>query len=287
MIQFRTEFESACAAQFAPDSKIGIYCSLAPDGWPHLSLITSINVKTKTSYMWGQFSQGLSKEYLRGNAKTGFLVVSADQYWWTGKSLHTGTAEKGEDYEYYNNKPFFRYNAYCGIGRIHYENLVDVSAGEKLPALAFASGFCVSKLLRGAAARCSGGDAGQRTKGAPAGKLGPYGLQLLSKLMTLKFLAWVDSDGFPRIIPALQGTAVDADRLVFAAFPYGELLAAIPEGAKAACFLVNLDLESLLVQGRWEGVRRFGGLRGAVFTVDKVYNSMLPLNGYVYPPPGQ
>jgi hypothetical protein len=105
MVRFSGEFEEICVKKFEPDSKIGLFASVSPEGYPHPALITSLSVKNKGTLMWGQFSRGLSKTYLADNPKTGFLVVSPDQYWWTGKALHSGSAVKGEDYEYFNNKP--------------------------------------------------------------------------------------------------------------------------------------------------------------------------------------
>jgi hypothetical protein len=278
MMVFNKEFDKVCAEKFESDSKIGILSSVSSDGYPHMSLISSLSVKSKDVLMWGQFSQGLSKAYLKDNPKTGFLVVSPDQYWWTGKALHTETAIKGEDFEYFNNKPLFRYNSYCGFGAVHYGTLQDVSVGEKLPLLRVALGFLRSSIMKGAVKTQAGTDP------AVPQRMPPYGINLGSKLGGLRFIAHVDTDGFPRIIPALQGCAVDGNRMVFSAGPYGELLEQIPRDAKAAVYLANLDLESLLLQGRWTGMGRYGGQRGAVFEIEKVYNSMLPIGGYIYPP---
>jgi hypothetical protein len=44
-----------------------------------------------------------------------------------------------------------------------------------------------------------------------------------------------------------------------------------------------MGLTSILLQGTWAGVKSYGGVKGAVFEVEKVYNSMLPVGGYVYP----
>jgi hypothetical protein len=278
MVRFSKEFEDICVKKFEPDSKIGLLSSVSPDGYPHLALITSISVKTKKTLMWGQFSRGLSKTYLADNPKTGFLVVSPDQYWWTGKALHSGSVVKGEDFEYFNNKPLFRYNSYCGFGAVHYGEIEEVSLGEKLPLPKIVLGSLKSGLLKKTEAKQRPGS------GGPVEKIPPYGRKLCSNIACLKFVAWVDADGFPRIIPALQGLPLDANNLVFSASPYCELLKTIPPEAKAAVFLANLNLESLLLQGRWIPRSRGGRFRGGIFAVDKVYNSMLPLNRYIYPP---
>ena len=59
MVLFRDEFEEGCKKVFESDSKIGLLCSIASDGYPHISLISSINIKDSTTMMWGQFSRGL------------------------------------------------------------------------------------------------------------------------------------------------------------------------------------------------------------------------------------
>jgi len=280
MITFRKEFEDDCSKVFESDSKIGLLCSIADDGFPHIALISSISVKDPKTLMWGQFSQGLSKDYLKDNPKTGFLVASPDQRWWTGKALHSGTAIKGEDFDYFNNKPLFRYNSYCGFGVIHYEELVDISAGEKLPLLKIAMGFMISGALkRKALSHNSIANGDKITGGMP-----PYGINLASGLACLKFAAFIDSDGFPRLLPVMQGRPADENTLVFSSSPYTDLLRQIPDGAKTAVFLANLDLESLLLQGHWFRIGKNNHYRGAILEIEKVYNSMLPISGYIYPP---
>jgi hypothetical protein len=82
----------------------------------------------------------------------------------------------------------------------------------------------------------------------------------------------------------MQGQPLDANSLVFSPGPYGDMLRQIPAGAKTAVFLANMDLESLLLQGRWNKAEKKGRLKYCCFEIDKVYNSMLPLCAYVYPP---
>jgi hypothetical protein len=284
---FRKEFEESCRKQFESDSKIGLLCSVAPDGYPHIALITSLSVKDRKTIMWGQFSQGLSKTYLKDNPKTGFLVVSPDQRWWSGKALHTGTVVKGEDFEFFNNKPLFRYNSYCGFGAVHYGKLVDVSVGEPLPLLKIALGFLHSGALRSGALGSGGVKKllASHTEDNAIQKMPPYGLELASGLACLKFAAFVDTDGFPRLFPVMQGRPAGHNALVFSPSPYTDLLVQIPAEVKSAVFLANLSLESLLLQGCWFNTEKGGRLKGAVFEIDRVYNSMLPVSGYIYPPP--
>jgi hypothetical protein len=270
MIKFEKKAEEICFKKFEPDSKIGLLASISPEGYPHVALISSIMLKSETAIMWGQFSQGLSKKYLKDNPKTGFAVVSADQVFWTGKALHTGETVKGEDFEWFNNKPMFRYNSYFGIGVVHYEDIIDISVGEKLPIVNILCGNIVSNYAKLFA-----------EKSDERQLIPKFGLKLAKNLMTLKFISYVDKDGYPRIIPALQGVPGAGNRLVFSLSVYPELLKEIPDGAKAAVFLGSLDLTSVLLQGTFEGIKSFGGAKCAVFKTEKVYNSMVPIGGYI------
>jgi len=273
MTEFQKEFEDQCAAQFASDTKIGLLTSIAPDGYPHTALITTITVKSKTSFMWGQFSSGLVKDYLAANPKAGFLVISPDQHWWTGKSLHTGTAIKGADFDFFNNKPTYRYNAYYGIGVVHYHDLVDVSRGQA---------FDMQEIIAGVTQAAA--IAPQAARPAALAKMPPFGMALAADPGTMKFISYVDADGYPRIIPAFQSVPADAGRFVVAPSPNADLLEKIPPGAKVALYLVNLSCQGILAQGVWPGFTETGGLRGAVLDIDKVYNTNLPLCRYIYPP---
>jgi hypothetical protein len=270
MIKFEKTAEEICFKKFEPDSKIGIIASVSPEGYPHMALISSIMLRDKASIMWGQFSQGLSKKYLKDNPKTGFAVVSVDQFFWTGKALHTGEAIKGEDFERFNNKPMFRYNSYFGIGVVHYEDLIDISVGEKLPIAKILYGNILSNY-----AKLFAGKSDEKQL------IPKFGVKLAKNLMTLKFISYVDKDGYPRIIPALQGVPAAGNRLIFSLAAYPELLNEIQVGAKAAVFLGSLDLTSILLQGTFEGIKSFGGAKCAVFKTEKVYNSMVPVGGYI------
>jgi hypothetical protein len=272
MVVFNKELEDRCFSAFEPDGKIGILSSIAPDGYPHMALISTIMAKTKTSIMWGQFTQGLSKQYLNDNKKTGFLVLDAGMNWWTGKALHTDAQRKGEDFVRYNDKPMYRYNSYCGIGIVHYEDIVDVSVGAKLPVLKIALGALKSSYIKTFI-----------KKDRSVKKLPDFGVKLAKRVNSLEFISYVDTDGFPRVIPALQGVPVDNNKLVFSTALYPELLKQIPAGAKASVYITSLDLVGFLCQGRWLGIKKYGGADGAVFEIDKVYNPMVPVPRYVYP----
>jgi len=276
-LSFRNEFDENNKKAFESDGKTGLLCTVAPDGYPHISLISSISVKNKKTLIWAQFSQGLSKKYIIDNAKTGFLVVSPDRFWWTGKALYTGSRVKGEDFDYFTSKPLFSGD----IIAVHYEDLFDVSAAEKLSPAKIALGFFLSGVIKSSVLKNVAQEPGERK----IEKMPPYGVTLAGNSTSLKFVAYVDTNGYPRIYPCMQGQATDANRMVFSSFPYGELLRQIPQSAKTAVFLANPEpeQENLLLQGRWFNTVKGTRLKNSLFEIDKVYNSMLPTSGYIEP----
>ena len=281
-LSFRKEFDENNQKAFGNGKKTGLLCTVAPDGYPHISLISSISVKNKKTLMWGQFSQGLSKEYIKDNAKTGFLVVSPDRFWWTGKALYTGSTVKGEDFNSFIESPLFCSNSSDGFGTVHYEDLFDVSAGEKLPSFKISFGFFLSGRIKNSVQKNVAFLKPAHEQGdSKIEKMPPYGIKLACTPKSLKFAAYIDTNGYPRIYPCMQGLAADANRMVFSSVPYGDLLKQIPQGAKTAVFLANQEQENLLLQGRWFNTVKGDRLKNSLLEIDKVYNSMLPASGYI------
>jgi len=119
----------------------------------------------------------------------------------------------------------------------------------------------------------------------PETVLKPWSEKLLTRLGTLKFLAYVGGDGYPAIVPVVPCQAAGDGRLVFAPTVCRAELDAIPCGATLAVFALNLKMESVLVRGRFNGYRRYLGLRAGTIDIDWVYNSMPPMQGQIYPVP--
>lgn len=258
---------------FEEDAKIGLLATIDPRGLPHVSLITSLQLKSSDQLMFGQFSEGLSKTHVKGNPHTGFLVMNLKKELWRGKARWTAETKSGEDYEMYNRKPMFRYNSYFGIHTIHYLDLVELSAKESLSTAGIAAGSLVTTLARRLAAAEQ-----------PEKVLKPWAEKHLTNLGTLKFLSYIGEDGYPAIIPVVPCQAAGEGRLVFAPTVHRAELAAIPAGATLAILALNLQMESVLVRGRFSGYRRYLGLKAGAIDIDWVYNSMPPMQGQVYPP---
>ncbi len=268
MIQLSKEGMSA----FEESAKIGLLATVDLRGLPHVSLITSLQLKSSGELMFGQFSEGLSKKHVKSNPHTGFLVMNREKELWRGKARWTGERKSGEDYEMYNRKPMFRYNSYFGIHTVHYLDLVELLGKESVSSAGIVAGSLVTMLARNLAA-----------SERPETILGTWSEKHLTRLGTFKFLSYVGEDGYPAIVPVVPCQTAGNGRLVFAPTVHRTELAAIPAGATLAVFALNLKMESVLVRGHFGGYQRYLGLKAGTIDIDWVYNSMPPMQGQIYP----
>jgi hypothetical protein len=257
---------------FARDAKIGLLATVNADGQPHLTLITSIQARGPRELTFGQFTEGLSKTHLRHDPKAGFLILTPDRNVWRGKARWTHAMKAGADYELYNRKPMFRYNAYCGIHTVHYLDLVDLAGKERLSK----TRLLIETLALTLARRLIGRREHRRA-------LSPWAQRHLATVTTLKFAAWVAEDGYPVITPPIACRAIDGGRLALRSIRARRGLDGPTDGQRVAVFAVNQQMESVLVRGRFTGWRRHAGLTTGALDVDWVYNSMPPKQGQIYP----
>jgi len=256
-----------------PAMKIGLLATVNPEGLPHVTLISSLMACSPEQLSFGQFTEGLSKKHILDNPKTGFLIMGLDKTLRRGKATYTHSTREGKEYDYYNNLPTFRYNAYFGVHTVYYLDLVSQMGVESLP-----MNQVVLAAVQTALARRLGGE---KVSQAP---INPWTRAFLNKLDNLKFLSYVGEDGYPVLIPAIQAQCLDEEHILFSTSVYKDELEAIPAGDSLAVFGMALTMEDVLLRGVYQGFRRVGGIRIGVVKVDYLYNSMPPVPGQVFPP---
>ena len=118
--------------KFETSYKIGLVATVEENGDPQLSLLSTLMAKSDSQMMLGKFIHGESKENILRDPKVGFLIMSLEKEFWTGKMTYTDMLTNGEDYEMYNHQPLYRYNSYFGIDSVYYFDLAEISEGKKL-----------------------------------------------------------------------------------------------------------------------------------------------------------
>lgn len=267
-----TRFEENDLKEFEPEAKVGIIATVNPEGLPHITLITSLQAKSVDRLTFGQFCEGLSKQHVKTNPKTGFLIMTMDRSLWRGKARWTHETQHGEDYDMFNSKPMFRYNAYTRLHTIHYMDLVETYGREKLLLVRITCASLLTKIAKSAS-----------LTGQSERVLNPWTEDLFNRLDIVKFLSYVGPDGFPALIPLIQCQASDSGRLAFSPAAYSSELKALKKGMHIAIFGLTLDMEDVLVRGVFTGYDRCRGVRLGCIDIDWVYNSMPPKQGRIYP----
>jgi len=255
-----------------PNEKIALVATINEDGLPHVTLLTSLLALDDTHMALGEFSKGVSKEYIKKNNEIGFCILTMNMDMWRGKARYTHSATEGPEYEMFNEFPMFRYNTYFGINTVHFFDLEQVNEKERLPLGAIAKATIATLLSK------------WKAKQQKAEKpLGVFGFELFNRLDALKFAAWIDSDGFPKIVPVLQAKASDPGTIVFSPLAYTEELLQLKQGTPVAIYALTVKMENILTRGIFNGYKRYAGIKLGLCDVNWVYNSMPPVHGQIYP----
>jgi len=253
---------------FEPDGKVGLLATINNEGLPHLTLITAMRAPDTEHLTFGQFCEGLSKEYAEKNKKAGFLLMSLDKVLWRGKAVWTGKTNTGPENDIYNAKPMWRYNAYFGIHTVHYLDLVGTTRALKLPMGKIVTGVIKASLRKGTFSGNGRAEA-----------MNAWTRAFISKTGNLKFISYIAEDGFPVIIPCLSAAAAGAGTIYVPGAEFKDDIKGIPEGSITCLFTMSLDMEDVVVRG----VFQHAGSGGTI-QVDWVYNSMPPVAKQIYPP---
>ena len=267
-----TTFSPEEIETFSPTMKIGLLATVNPEGLPHLTLVASLQANSPTQMIFGQFTEGLSKEQILKHPKVGWLIMTLDRQIWRGKATFTHTAKQGPEFEMYNNTPMFRYNAYFGVHTVFFLDLLEHTGGQPLPMGRVVLAAIQTMIARTIAARH-----------AQEPVLNQWTCQLMNKIDNLKFLSYVGPDGYPVIIPTIQAMTAGSDQIVYSAAAFRDDLLAIPQDATVAVFGMSLQMEDVLLRGDYQGLRTIAGVRCGSVRVNWVYNPMPPKPQQIYP----
>jgi len=252
--------------------KIGLIATVNDQGLPHLTLISSLMACSPTQMVWGQFTEGLSKTFIRQNPKTGFLIMSMDKHLWRGYATFTHSAQNGAEFDVYNNQPMFRYNAYFGVHTVYYMDLESHSGEQILP---------MNKIIFAAVQSLMARSLGKKMSRERI--LNIWTTNFINQLDGLKFISYIREDGFPMIIPVIQAQCLDGEHVLFSTSAYRDDLSSIPVGKTVAIFGMSLSMEDVLMRGIYQGIRRMGSIRCGIVGINWVYNAMPPVPQQIYP----
>ena len=253
---------------FEKSEKLGVVGTVDDQGDPHLTLLTTIMAKGDREMVVGVFTKGLSKENMQKRNKCGFIIMGLDMHFWTGIMTWKDVKTEGEEFVKYNNMQMWRFNTYFGISKVNYFDLNGISDKRALEVPKIAVNE-IRAVLSKPFLKYAGKEQVLR----------PYATALFNGLDHPKFLSYIDADGFPVVVPAVQAQEVGTNTIVFTAAPYKDDFAGLQPGARVCMMALSTAMESVVVKGTFSGFK--GGI-GRV-KIDRVYNSIPPISRYIYP----
>ena len=262
------------------DLEVGLklLATIDPRGWPHITMISFNRAKTPEQVVWGEFTVGTSKRNVLQNPKQGAFYMNAVMpfKFLQAKITFDHRVKGGEDCEYFSRGQMLRYNTYMNVKKAYYNSVKAATPVIDLKILPIAKGLILNLFAK------------NKAKGPNAEeKLPKLAYDLYNNPFNPKFISFLDpDDGYPLIIPCFQLRAPDRSKLIFPYSQFKEELELLKEGAHVSTFAViaeEIELISMVIQGTFTGMQKFGNVKCGVIQIDEVYNSMPPLSGVIYP----
>lgn len=254
-----------------PEIMAKIVGTIDSSGDPHITLISSNKAVNEETVKWGQFAEGLSKKNILDNPKQGLLFMTAETpfKFLQIKADYDFCSIEAEDAADFNQTDLMRYNVYMRVYKTYFSKVKAASVIQDIKLFGIIKGI-IANLF---------GKRKYKT-GKLEERLPKFGMELFNGPIFPKFIAYLDpKDSYPVIIPCFQARAIENKTIIFTLSQFKDDLRNIPEKAKVAVFVMDFEMESLLVKGTFQG---FSGTRG-IIDIEKVYNSMPPRQGYIYP----
>ncbi|NVM05053.1 MAG: hypothetical protein HWN67_22210 [Candidatus Helarchaeota archaeon] len=254
--------------QFLPDMMIKILATIDENQKPNLVFINSFEAKDNKTLMFAEFIYGKSKKNLEKNIKCAVNFLTLDNNNWIVKGDFTHWEYEGKNYEYFNLKPLFKNNAYTGITRV---GLIDVKK-VIAPNTAVKTDRKIAKIIKNFVKE------GKADSNKP--NIMPTMVEKIFKAKSnLKFISYIDEDGYPMIIPTMELLPVNRNRLVFTPSILQDAFLKIKPGTFMACYGMSLEIMMYLVRGTFQGIQEYGGISIGTLDIEEVYCSMAPKAG--------
>jgi hypothetical protein len=211
--------------------------------------------------IFGEFLMWKTKDNLLGNSHVAAAAVNTKLRAAVLTGDFRGFEASGPYKDAIDGSPLMRYNAYSGVRSA---GIIDVRECGSLRS--FVGGMALDLM------RVRTRKGGVSSEGVVIHKLVR---EKFLKLTSIKGLAVMGDDGYPRVYPALAVASAGETGFVVRSSVYRRDLEAIEMPCQAAMCVVTMDAMSYKVKGE---VSSLGG-GGFLFRVHEVFNAMPPLAG--------
>jgi predicted pyridoxine 5'-phosphate oxidase superfamily flavin-nucleotide-binding protein len=242
--------------------------TLSVEGVPNVVPIISLQAADERTVIFGEFMMWKTRRNLEVNPRVSVAVMT-DSQGWVIKGDFLEFQRSGPHFDQIMAGDTFRYNAYAGI-----RNAGVIRVGSVVRAFALSR---LAVLLDMARAKWFARSARKRSVN---GVTVPIQVrQKFARLQAAKFLAYLDSDGYPDIVPVLSLVPADEQTFVFSGGPAEPALAALSARARVAASVLTFEPLAYQIKGEFLGTERSLGRLAGVLAIQEVYSASPPLPG--------
>jgi len=275
LVQWNSEANEDAIEFTQPDIMLKLVSTIDERGWPHITMISSNRIISNKKIVWGAFTEGLSKKYVKENPKQGIFYMTAEMpfKFIQVKANFTHTSKEGPDLEHFNQSQLMRYFTYVRTHTAYYNTVIAATSVRDLPLFGIVKGILKNLIAKG----------GAKTK-LPEKRLNVIGYKLFRDMIAVRVISYIDpNDSYPIMIPVIQLQAADHNRLVFPPSILKEDLMKIPDDAKVAVFGMNFEFVNQVIKGTFLGYKKYRGIKLGTIEIEEIYNSCPPVTGVIYP----
>jgi len=264
------ELPPAALAVYKQEQVAKFLATASAQGVPNVALIVSQMPAEPGRVVFGEFMMVKTQANLAENQKVASLAISEKLEMGGFKGDVTGWTRTGPYIDLINSIPFFRYNAYAGIHNVATLDIKEIlPLPEKLTMVTAGREFMAIRTR------------GRIGRGEPVGGVvTPEPVRdKFNGIMSIKVLAFMDSDGYPNVVPLFGVMFRTPGELRFKVSPYNEVVRGLELPCKVALNVLTLDLMTYQVKGTLLRFDKRVGMETGVVRIEEVYTSMPPLVG--------
>ncbi len=266
--QITTRLADEDIPEFKPDIMVKLLATIDAQQRPNLVLIVSLEAKDNETLMFAEFIHGKTKKNVELNPKCTAAFMNLGYDYWVVKGDFTHWAYEGTDFEYYNEKPLFKNNAYLGITRVGYISIKQVIPKRKIkmkrPLLRLLKNYMKE----------------QKETETNEDKLPSFVKKIFRAPSNLKYIAFVDKDGYPLIIPTLHLIPTETNQLIFTPSAFKQDFTNLSPGMMVAAFALNIEeLLMYQIKGTYRGFQSYQDTDVGCINIEEIYCCMPPKAG--------
>jgi len=242
-----------------------------PDGIPNVVPVLTLKAADPTTLIFARMMVWKTLSNLKATGVATACCFGPASDYWRVRLEFVEMVESGPYLDEFNRMALFRYNAYAGATEVGVFRVREVSPPRKMR--------WGRRLMEMRSIRKVAGAAGRPA--ADGGPMPPPVIEHFNRRLALKYIAWIDEEGWPTPQP------------VFSLFPCGDSAMVFKadddmlpeEGRPMAASSITHRLVAYQVKGEYRGRLNVSGRAVDVLDVTHVYSASPPLPGKgIYPP---